>query len=69
MASLTSSWTLWEGFTCLDESQCLLNKAMLDVAAKYLEGDSFGGQEKFLTLGAKVILVFCNGLLRQDVYA
>ncbi|XP_021838915.1 uncharacterized protein [Spinacia oleracea] len=45
--------TLWEGFTCLDESQCLLNKAMLDVAAKYLEGDSFGGQEKFLTLGAK----------------
>lgn len=57
ISSLTSGWNLWEGFTCLDVSQCLLNKAILDVAARYLEGDSFRGQGRFLTLGTKVILL------------
>lgn len=45
--------TLWEGFTCLDVSQCMLNKAILDVAAKYLEGDNSRCQGKFLTMGTE----------------
>ncbi|CAO2831934.1 unnamed protein product [Amaranthus hypochondriacus] len=45
--------TLWEGFTCLDVSQCLLNKAILEVTAKYLVGDNFKDLDKFLTLGTK----------------
>ncbi|KAK9664773.1 hypothetical protein RND81_14G067100 [Saponaria officinalis] len=43
---------LWEGFTCLDVSQCMLNKAILDVAGKFLVGNPTC-QEKFLILGTQ----------------
>ncbi|KAH9612164.1 hypothetical protein KSS87_009817, partial [Heliosperma pusillum] len=45
--------TLWEGFTCLDLSQCMLNKAILDVAGKYIEGCNYSCQKKILILGAQ----------------
>ncbi|CAA0835752.1 Unknown protein [Striga hermonthica] len=44
---------LWEEFTCLDISQCMLNKAILDVAAKYLDSDISGCLVQFLALGTK----------------
>ncbi|KAK9289114.1 hypothetical protein L1049_017587 [Liquidambar formosana] len=40
-------------FTCLDISQCMLNKTILHVAAKYLESDISGCLGQFLTLGTK----------------
>lgn len=42
--------TLWEDFTCLDLSQCMLNKAILHVAAKYVETDISLSLGQFLSL-------------------
>ncbi|XP_010542977.1 PREDICTED: uncharacterized protein LOC104816017 [Tarenaya hassleriana] len=46
--------TFWEDFTCLDVSQCLLNKAILCVASKYLALDLPDCLHQFLGLGVKV---------------
>nr|VDD16868.1 unnamed protein product [Brassica rapa] len=49
--------TLWEDFTCLDVSQCLLNKAILPalpVASKYLALDRPDRCHYFLAFGIKV---------------
>ncbi|KAF8111654.1 hypothetical protein N665_0073s0014 [Sinapis alba] len=46
--------TLWEDFTCLDISQCLLNKAILPVASKYLALDRPDCSYYFLAFGIKV---------------
>ncbi|KAL1188785.1 hypothetical protein V5N11_021948 [Cardamine amara subsp. amara] len=46
--------TLWEDFTCLDVSQCLLNKAILPVASKYLALDRPDSSRYFLSFGIKV---------------
>ncbi|WZZ20041.1 hypothetical protein YC2023_121428 [Brassica napus] len=46
--------TLWEVFTCLDVSQCLLNKAILPVASKYLALDRPDCCHYFLAFGIKV---------------
>ncbi|CAA7054052.1 unnamed protein product [Microthlaspi erraticum] len=46
--------TLWEDFTCLDVSQCLLNKAILPVASKYLALDRPDCSHYFLAFGIKV---------------
>ncbi|KAH0905593.1 hypothetical protein HID58_037420 [Brassica napus] len=46
--------TLWEDFTCLDVSQCLLNKAILPVASKYLALDRPDCCHYFLAFGIKV---------------
>ncbi|XP_073284102.1 uncharacterized protein [Primulina huaijiensis] len=43
----------WEDFTCLDVSQCTLNKTVLHVAAKCLELDISGCLVQFLVLGIK----------------
>lgn len=48
----------WEDFTCLDISQCTLNKTILQVAAKYLETDISGCLVQFLVLGSKVSTLF-----------
>ncbi|KAM3249519.1 putative protein isoform X1 [Capsicum annuum] len=54
VASLIESLqVLWEDFTCLDISQCKLNKAILQVAAKYLPSDISACLGQFLGLGAK----------------
>uniref|UniRef100_M4DFR5 Uncharacterized protein n=1 Tax=Brassica campestris TaxID=3711 RepID=M4DFR5_BRACM len=54
---IKSSDTLWEDFTCLDVSQCLLNKAILPalpVASKYLALDRPDCCHYFLAFGIKV---------------
>ncbi|KAJ4878838.1 Uncharacterized protein Rs2_35892 [Raphanus sativus] len=49
--SLTS---LWEDVTCLDVSQCLLNKEILHVASKYLALERSDCSQYFLAFGIKV---------------
>ncbi|EFH68493.1 predicted protein [Arabidopsis lyrata subsp. lyrata] len=44
----------WEDFTCLDVSQCLLNKAILPVTSKYLALDRPDCSHYFLSFGIKV---------------
>uniref|UniRef100_A0A6N2MM50 Secreted protein n=1 Tax=Salix viminalis TaxID=40686 RepID=A0A6N2MM50_SALVM len=51
--ALTTSWTFWEDFTCLDISQCLLNKSILSVATKYVDSGLSGCLVQFLVLGTK----------------
>ncbi|KAL9305013.1 hypothetical protein AtEden1_Chr1g0004181 [Arabidopsis thaliana] len=46
--------TLWEDFTCLDVSLCLLNKAILPVASKYLALDRPDCSHYFLAFAIKV---------------
>ncbi|KAK6929636.1 Protein of unknown function DUF4487 [Dillenia turbinata] len=50
--------TFWEDFTCLDVSQCMLNKAILHVAAKFLTEDISQCLEQFLLLGTKKLESF-----------
>uniref|UniRef100_A0A7N0UQX7 Uncharacterized protein n=1 Tax=Kalanchoe fedtschenkoi TaxID=63787 RepID=A0A7N0UQX7_KALFE len=41
LASVAEALTIfWEDFTCLDVSQCILNRAILQVAAKYVDSDT-----------------------------
>ncbi|TXG72508.1 hypothetical protein EZV62_001087 [Acer yangbiense] len=49
--------TFWEDFTCLDVSQCMLNKTILHVAAKYVDSDLSGCLLQFLQLGVKAWLL------------
>ncbi|CAH9091674.1 unnamed protein product [Cuscuta epithymum] len=57
---------LWEDFTCLDTSQCTLNKAILNVAAKYVDSDISGSLRQFLGLGAKAA-IWCRKHLKMTV--
>ncbi|XP_047323561.1 uncharacterized protein LOC124927228 isoform X2 [Impatiens glandulifera] len=43
----------WEDFTCLDVSQCMLNKAILNVAMKNIESNISGCLGHFFSLGSK----------------
>ncbi|KAK9078954.1 hypothetical protein SSX86_000623 [Deinandra increscens subsp. villosa] len=45
--------TSWEDFTCLDVSQCMLNKTILQVATTYLESDVSICLTQLLALGTK----------------
>ncbi|GKB87671.1 RNA polymerase II assembly factor like protein, partial [Tanacetum coccineum] len=45
--------TFWEDFTCLDVSQCMLNKTILQVASTYLESDISKCLSQLLALGTK----------------
>ncbi|KAI3688417.1 hypothetical protein L1987_82130 [Smallanthus sonchifolius] len=45
--------TLWEDFTCLDASQCMLNKTILQVASTYLQSDISICLNQLLPLGTK----------------
>ncbi|KAJ4914896.1 Uncharacterized protein Rs2_00446 [Raphanus sativus] len=51
---IESLTTLWEDFTCLDVSQCLLNKSIISVASKYLALDRPDCSHYFLAFGIKV---------------
>ncbi|KAM3326989.1 putative protein isoform X1 [Capsicum chacoense] len=66
LSALTFYWTLWEDFTCLDISQCKLNKAILQVAAKYLPSDISACLGQFLGLGAKAA-VWCKKHLQMTL--
>ncbi|KAL6571333.1 hypothetical protein OROHE_002976 [Orobanche hederae] len=57
---------LWEDFTCLDISQCMLNKAILQVAAKYLESEKSGCLVQFLVLGTKAN-IWCRKHLKMTL--
>ncbi|XP_041013996.1 uncharacterized protein LOC121257155 isoform X1 [Juglans microcarpa x Juglans regia] len=56
--------TYWEDFTCLDASQCLLNKSILHVAVKHLESDISGCLSQFLSLGTKAS-IWCGKHLKM----
>ncbi|XP_043707566.1 uncharacterized protein LOC122656928 [Telopea speciosissima] len=58
--------TLWEDFTCLDASQCMLNKTILHVAAKYLKFDVSGCQGQLLALGTKAS-IWCGKHLKMTL--
>ncbi|XP_026401038.1 uncharacterized protein LOC113296893 isoform X1 [Papaver somniferum] len=54
LASLFERLTmLWEDSTCLDMPQCILNRSILHVAAKYVEVDVSGCLEQFVSFGIK----------------
>ncbi|KAL4591042.1 hypothetical protein LXL04_003990 [Taraxacum kok-saghyz] len=48
--------TLWEDFTCLDVSQCMLNKSILKVATTYLQSDMLKSLNQLLALGTKATI-------------
>ncbi|TYH52983.1 hypothetical protein ES332_D09G066600v1 [Gossypium tomentosum] len=58
--------TFWEDYTCLDVSQCLLNKTVVHVAAKYLDSDISGCLLQFLLLGSKAS-IWCGKHLKMTV--
>ncbi|GAB2211055.1 hypothetical protein Droror1_Dr00016346 [Drosera rotundifolia] len=58
--------TLWEDFTCLDISQCMLNKTLLHVSTKFLRVDMSGFLGHFASLGAKAS-VWCAKHLRMTL--
>ncbi|XP_026664588.2 uncharacterized protein LOC103717938 isoform X1 [Phoenix dactylifera] len=51
--------TFWNDSPCLGASQCMLNKVILHVAAKYLESDMSDCPRQFLILGMKAS-VWCQ---------
>lgn len=71
MTLTLTSKTFWEDFTCLDLSQCMLNKNILGVAAKYVDSDLSDCLVQYLNLGIKVCLCFllkkfmCNFFLNN----
>lgn len=58
--------TFWEDFTCLDVSQCMLNKTILYVAGKYLGLDISGCLDQFLMLGTKAS-IWCRKHLKMTL--
>ncbi|GAV58289.1 hypothetical protein CFOL_v3_01823 [Cephalotus follicularis] len=58
--------TYWEDFTCLDVSQCMLNKTILHVIAKYLGSDRFEFSIPLLALGTKAS-IWCGKHLKMTL--
>ncbi|XP_052188587.1 uncharacterized protein LOC127798968 [Diospyros lotus] len=56
----------WEDFTCLDISQCMLNKTILHVAARYLDSDISGCLGNFFSLGVKAT-IWCGKHLKMTL--
>ena len=65
---LTAKLTFWEDFTCLDVTQCILNRSILQVALKYLEFDLSSCLPQILTLGIKVCIPCTFHLLFIHIY-
>nr|POE74464.1 hypothetical protein CFP56_57313 [Quercus suber] len=63
---MESSLAFWEDFTCLDVSQCTLNKAIVQVAVKYIETDISGCLLQFLSLGSKAS-IWCKKHLKMTL--
>ncbi|KAL2463257.1 hypothetical protein Fot_52913 [Forsythia ovata] len=63
---IESLMIFWEDFTCLDISQCTLNKTILHVAAKYLDSDISGCLGQFLGLGTKAN-IWCRKHLKMTL--
>lgn len=58
--------TFWEDFTCLDVSQCMLNKSILKVATTYLESDTFKCLTQLLPLGTKAT-IWCRKHMKMTL--
>ncbi|KAI4338178.1 hypothetical protein L6164_016522 [Bauhinia variegata] len=58
--------TFWEDFTCLDTSQCMLNRSILLVASKYVQFDLSRCLPQILTLGIKAS-VWCGKHLKMTL--
>lgn len=56
VSALTASLTFWENFTCLDVTQCMLNRSIIHVALSYMDFNPSSCLPQFLTLGVKVSL-------------
>nr|XP_043612777.1 uncharacterized protein LOC122584783 [Erigeron canadensis] len=56
----------WEDFTCLDVSQCMLNKTILQVATTYLESDISKCPTQFLPLGTKAS-IWCRKHMKMTL--
>ncbi|XP_022147009.1 uncharacterized protein LOC111016053 isoform X2 [Momordica charantia] len=67
LISLAEGLTIfWEDFTCLDVTQCLLNRTILLVAIKRLEKDTAGSLAQFLRLGVKAS-IWCGKHLKMTL--
>lgn len=55
-STLTASLTYWENYTCLDVTQCMLNRSILQVALKSIDLHLPSCLLQTLTLGVKVLL-------------
>ncbi|KAK1429111.1 hypothetical protein QVD17_11313 [Tagetes erecta] len=58
--------TLWEDFTCLDASQCMLNKTILQVATTYLESDISVCTNRLLALETKAS-IWCRKHMKMTL--
>ncbi|XP_038723925.1 uncharacterized protein LOC120015533 isoform X3 [Tripterygium wilfordii] len=58
--------TFWEDFTCLDVSQCMVNKTILSVAAKYVDSDLSACLPQFLALATKASM-WCGKHLKMTL--
>ncbi|XP_023731806.1 uncharacterized protein LOC111879570 [Lactuca sativa] len=58
--------TFWEDFTCLDVSQCMLNKTILKVATTYLESDTSKCLSQLLALGTKAT-IWCRKHMKMTL--
>ncbi|RDX58454.1 hypothetical protein CR513_62229, partial [Mucuna pruriens] len=52
-STLTASLTFWEDFTCLDVTQCMLNRSIIQVALSYIDFKLSSCLPQLLTLGVK----------------
>ncbi|KAM0044957.1 hypothetical protein Hdeb2414_s0009g00298721 [Helianthus debilis subsp. tardiflorus] len=66
LSILHSLTTLWEDFTCLDLSQCMLNKTILHVATTYLESDISICLTQLLALGTKAS-IWCRKHMKMTL--
>ncbi|KAJ0903445.1 hypothetical protein HanPSC8_Chr07g0269921 [Helianthus annuus] len=66
LSILQSLTTLWEDFTCLDLSQCMLNKTILQVATTYLESDISICLTQLLALGTKAS-IWCRKHMKMTL--
>lgn len=56
--TLTASLTFWEHFTCLDVTQCMLNRSITQVALRLIDSNLPSCLPQILNLGVKVSLYF-----------
>ncbi|XP_029128453.1 uncharacterized protein LOC109804742 isoform X2 [Cajanus cajan] len=58
--------TFWENFTCLDVTQCMLNRSIMQVALRYIDFNLSSCLPQILTLGAKAC-VWCGKHLKMSL--
>ncbi|KAL2325030.1 hypothetical protein Fmac_024088 [Flemingia macrophylla] len=58
--------TFWENFTCLDVTQCMLNRSIMQVALRYIDFNLSSYLPQILTLGVKAC-VWCGKHLKMSL--